>query len=61
MYSVIKDDCIRDGRYKCVKRRKLITMMYMHVAHEVCTLFLYGMDHMRSVKEHYLANGLETR
>ena len=58
MCSVVKDDCIRDGRYKSVKRRKLITMMYMH---EACTLFLYGMDHVRSVKEHYLANGLETR
>ena len=66
MCTVVKDDCVRDGRHKPVKRRKLTTMMYMHEGHEICKktfCFLYGIgkDRLRSVKEHYLANGLETR
>ena len=66
MCTVIRDDCVRDGRHKPVKRRKLTTMMYMHEGHEVCKktfCFLYGIgkDRFRAVKEHYLVNGLETR
>ena len=66
MCTVFRDDCVRDGQHKPVKRRKLTTMMYMHEGHEVCKktfCFLYGIgkDRLRAVKEHYLANGLETR
>ena len=58
MCTVVRDEW--------VKRRRLTTMMYMHEGHEVCKktfCFLYGIgkDRLRSVKEHYLANGLETR
>jgi len=66
MCTVIRDDWVRDGRHKPVKKRKLTTMIYMHEAHEVCKktfIFLYGIgkDRLRLVKEHYIANGLETR
>ena len=66
MCTVVRDEWVRDGRHKPVKRRRLTTMMYMHEGHEVCKktfCFLYGIgkDRLRSVKEHYLANGLETR
>ena len=66
MCTAFRDDCIRDGRRKPVKRRKLTTMMYMHEGHKVCKktfCFLYsiGKDRLRAVKENYLANGLVTR
>lgn len=66
MSTVIRDEWVRDGRHKPVKRRKLTTMMYMHEAHEICKktfCFLYGIgkDRLQKVKENYLANGLETR
>ena len=66
MCTVIKDEWVRDGRHKPVKRRKLTTMTYMHEANEICKktfVFLYGIgkDRLRSVKEHYLNDGLETR
>lgn len=66
MCTVLRDEWVRDGRHKPVKRRKLVTMAYMHEANEVCKktfCFLYGIgkDRLRLVKEHYLSNGLETR
>ena len=66
MCTVLRDDCVRDGRHKPAKRRKLTTMMHMHEGHEVCKktfCFLYGIgkDRLRAVKENYLGNGLVTR
>ena len=66
MCTVLRDDCVRDGRHKPAKRRKLTTMMYMHEGHEVCKktfclLYGIGKDRLRAVKENYLGNGLVTR
>jgi len=66
MCTVLRDESVKDGWHKPVKRRKLVTMMYMHEANQIgkktfCFLYGIGKDQLRFVKEHYLSNGLETR
>ena len=63
--TIITDEYIRDGRHKPAKRR-WTSLSFIHHSHEVCKntfCFMYGVGRRRimTLKDSYLANGLETR